>query len=99
LLPFSPELSVFSSAGLKKKNRIYKTIIFGSKRDEDTGGWRKLHNEEFRNLYISPSMIRMIKSRRMSWTRTCSTNGGEEECIEVIGGKARRKESARETKM
>jgi hypothetical protein len=36
--------------------------IFGPKRDEVTGGWRKLHNEELHNLYSSPSIIRMIKS-------------------------------------
>jgi hypothetical protein len=39
--------------------------IFGPKRDEVTGDWRKLHNEELHNLYISPNIIRMIKSRRM----------------------------------
>jgi hypothetical protein len=38
--------------------------IFGRKRDEVTGGWRKLHNEELHNLYSSPSIIR----RRMRWT-------------------------------
>jgi hypothetical protein len=37
--------------------------LFGTKRDEVTGGWRKLHNEELHNLYPSPSIIRMIKSR------------------------------------
>jgi hypothetical protein len=42
--------------------------IFGPNRDEVTGGWRKLHNEEFHNLYSSPSIIRMIKSRRMRLT-------------------------------
>jgi hypothetical protein len=42
--------------------------IFGPKRDEVTGGWRQLHNEELHNLYSSPSIIRMIKSRRMRWT-------------------------------
>jgi hypothetical protein len=41
--------------------------IFGSKRDEVTGGWRKLHNEELHNLYSSPSIIRMIKPRRIRW--------------------------------
>jgi hypothetical protein len=41
--------------------------IFGLKRDEVTGGWRKLHNEELHNLYSSTSIIRMIKSRRMRW--------------------------------
>jgi hypothetical protein len=40
--------------------------IFGPKRDEVTGGWRKLHNEELHNLYYSPT-IRIIKSRRMRW--------------------------------
>jgi hypothetical protein len=42
--------------------------IFGPKRDEVARGWRKLHNEELHNLYSSPSIIRMIKSRRMRWT-------------------------------
>jgi hypothetical protein len=41
--------------------------IFGPKRDEVTGGWRKLNNEELHNLYSSPSIIRIIKSRRMKW--------------------------------
>jgi hypothetical protein len=39
--------------------------IFGPKRDEATGGWRKLYNEELHNLYFSPNIIRMIKSRRL----------------------------------
>jgi hypothetical protein len=43
------------------------TRIFGPKRDEVTGGWRKMHNEELRDLYSSPSIIRIIKSRRMRW--------------------------------
>jgi hypothetical protein len=41
--------------------------IFGPKRAEATGGWRKLHNEELHNLYSTPSIVRMIKSRRMRW--------------------------------
>jgi hypothetical protein len=49
------------------ENRVLRRI-FGPKRDEVTGGWRKLHNEELHNLYSSPSIIRMIKSRRMRWT-------------------------------
>jgi hypothetical protein len=53
--------------------------IFEPKRDEVTGDWRKLHNEEFHNLYSSPNTIRMIKEDEMG--RACGTNGGEEECI------------------
>jgi hypothetical protein len=41
--------------------------IFGPKRDEVTGEWGKLHNEELHDLYSSPSIIRIIKSRRMTW--------------------------------
>ena len=41
--------------------------IFGPKRDEVTGEWRKLHNEELRDLYSSPNIFRVIKSRRMRW--------------------------------
>jgi hypothetical protein len=41
--------------------------IFGPKRDEVTGGWRKLHNEELHGLYSSPSIVRVIKARRMRW--------------------------------
>jgi hypothetical protein len=48
------------------ENRALRRI-FGPRRDEDTGGWRKLLNGELHNLYSSPSIIRMIKSRRMRW--------------------------------
>jgi hypothetical protein len=41
--------------------------IFGSKRDDVIEGWRTLHNEELRDLYSLPSIIRMNKSRRMRW--------------------------------
>jgi hypothetical protein len=50
------------------ENRVLRTI-FGPKRDEVTGGWRKLHNEELHDLYSSPSIIRIIKSRRMRWAQ------------------------------
>jgi hypothetical protein len=48
------------------ENRVLRRI-FGPKRDEVTRGWRKLHNEVLHNLYSLPSIIRMIKSRRMRW--------------------------------
>jgi hypothetical protein len=55
--------------------------IFGPKRDEVTGGWRKLHDEELHNLYSSPSIIRIIKSRRIRLAEHVARMGGEEECI------------------
>jgi hypothetical protein len=48
------------------ENRVLRRI-FGPKRDGVTGGWRKMHNEELHNLYSSPSIIRIIKPRRMRW--------------------------------
>jgi hypothetical protein len=42
--------------------------IFGPKREEVAGGWRRLHNEELHNLYASPNIIGMVKSRNMRWT-------------------------------
>jgi hypothetical protein len=48
------------------ENRVLRRI-FGPKRDEVTGEWRKLHNEELHILYSSPDIIRQMKSRRMRW--------------------------------
>ena len=59
--------------------------IFGSKRDEVTREWRKLHNEEFNDSNPSPSIVRRIESRRMG-CGACSIYGGEERCIRGFGG-------------
>jgi hypothetical protein len=71
----------------------------GPKRDEVTGGWRKLHNEELHNLYSPPSIIRMIKSRRMRWEGHVARMGQKRNayCMD-IGEKARRKETTRKNK-
>jgi hypothetical protein len=66
--------------------------IFGSKRDEVTGGWRKLQNEEIHNLYSSPSIIRIFKSRRMRRAGHVTRMGRRRIRID-IGGQARRKET------
>jgi hypothetical protein len=55
--------------------------IFEPKGDEVTGGWRKLHNKELHNLYSCPSIIRMIKSRRMRWVGAVAHMGDEKDCI------------------
>jgi hypothetical protein len=52
------------------ENKVLRRV-FGPKRDEVTGGRRKLHNEELRDLYSSPSIIRIIKSRRMRGKEKC----------------------------
>jgi len=52
--------------------------IFGPKRDEVTGEWRKLHNEEPNDLCSSPNIILVIKSRRMRWAGHVACMGGEE---------------------
>ena len=50
------------------ENRVLRGI-FGPKRDEVTREWKKLHNEELNDLYCSPNMVRVIKSRRIRWER------------------------------
>jgi hypothetical protein len=56
------------------ENRMLRRI-FGPKRDEVVGGWRKQDNEELHNLYFSPSVIRIIKSRRMKWAGHAARTG------------------------
>jgi hypothetical protein len=56
------------------ENRVLRRI-FAPKRDEVTGGWRKLHIEELHNLYSSPSIIRMFKYKEDEMNRAYSTNG------------------------
>jgi hypothetical protein len=55
--------------------------------DEETGGWRKLHNEELHNLYSSPSIIRIIKTRRMRWVGHVARMGEKTIAYRILVGK------------
>jgi hypothetical protein len=68
------------------ENRVL-TRIFGSKRDEVTGSWRKLCNEEFHNLYSPSSIIRMNKSRRMKGARHVARMGEKRNAYRILVGK------------
>ena len=58
------------------ENRVLRRV-FGDKRDEVTGEWRKLHNEELNDLYCSPNIVRVIQSRRMRWAGHVARIGEE----------------------
>jgi hypothetical protein len=68
------------------ENRVLRGI-FGPKRDEVTGEWRKLHSEELHNLYSSPDIIRQVKSRRMRWAEHVARMGEEIKVYKVLVGK------------
>jgi hypothetical protein len=70
--------------------------IFGPKRDEIIGGWRKPHNEELHNLYSLSNTTRMIKPRRMQWAGHVARMG-EGECMQGFGEKAIRNEITKKT--
>ena len=59
--------------------------VFGPKRDEVTGEWRKLHNE-LRDLYSLPNIVRVVKSRRMRWAGHVARMGGGERCAQGSSG-------------
>jgi hypothetical protein len=79
------------------ENRVLRRI-YGPKRDEVTGEWRKLHNEELRDLYSSLSIIRMIKSRRMIWAGHVARMGEKRNAYRLLVGKVGGKDTARKTK-
>jgi hypothetical protein len=67
--------------------------MFGPKSFGVKGGWRKLHNEELHNLYSSPSIIQMIKSKGMILSRSCSTNWEKRNACRLMVGREEGKRS------
>jgi hypothetical protein len=68
------------------ENRVLRRI-FGLQRDEATGEWRKLHNEELHDLYSSPTIVRVIKLRIMRWAEHVAWMGEEKGMYRVLVGK------------
>jgi len=68
------------------ENKVLRRI-FGPSRDEVTGEWRRLHNEELNVLYCSPNIVRVIKSRRMRWAGHVARMGEERGVYRVLVGK------------
>ena len=72
-----------------RKLRVFENMvlrrIFGPRRDEVKGEWRRLHNEELNGMYSSPNIVRVIKSRRMRWAGHEARMGGNR-CAQGVGG-------------
>jgi len=77
------KLRVFENKALRR--------IFGPRRDEGTGEWRRLHNEELNDLYSSPNIVRVIKSRRMKWAGHVARMGEERGVYRVLVGRPERR--------
>ena len=75
----------------ERKLRVFENMVlrrvFGPRRDEVTGEWRRLHNEELNDLYCSPNIVRVIKSRRMRWVGRVASMGEERGLYRVLVGK------------
>jgi hypothetical protein len=78
------------------KNRVLRRI-FGPKRDEVTGEWRKVHNEELNDLYCSLNILRVIKSRRIRWAGHVARMGEKRGIYRVLVGKPEGKKNTWET--
>ena len=85
----------------ERKLRVFENMvlrrIFGLRRDEITGEWRRLHNEELNDLFSSPNTVRVIKWRRMRWAEHVACMGEERGVYRVLVGKLEGKETTGET--
>ena len=73
------------------ENRVLRRV-FGPKRDEVTGEWRKLHNEELRDLYSLPNIVQVVISRRMRWAGHVARMGRGEVCTGLWWGNRRERD-------
>jgi hypothetical protein len=73
------------------KKRVLRSV-FGPKRDDITGEWRKLHNEELNDLYSLPNIVRAVKSRRMGWAGHVARMGRGEMCTGFWRGSLRERD-------
>jgi hypothetical protein len=73
--------------GIFSLDTLLFPLLKRSKRDEVTGEWRKLHNEELHNLYSFPDIIKQVKSRRMRWAGHLARMGEERKLYKVLVGK------------
>jgi hypothetical protein len=74
------------------ENRVLRRMSV-LKREEVIGGWRRLHNVELHNLYYSPSIIRIIKSRRIRWAGNAARMGEKRNAYRILVGKPKGKRS------
>jgi hypothetical protein len=87
------------SLALREEHRLRVLWrIFGPKKFEETGGCRKLHNEELHNLYSSPSIIRILKSKRMRWAGHVARMGERMNAYRILVGKPEGKRPLRRPK-
>ena len=88
---FKERISTF-----KRKLRVFENIvlrrIFGTRRDEVMGEWRRMSNEELNDLYSSSNIVRVIKSRRMKWAGHVTRMGEERGCIGSWWGNRRERD-------
>jgi len=82
-----PDVPYFTNRKLRVFENMVLRKIFGPRKDEVTGEWRRLHNEELNDLYSSPNIVRVIKSRRTRWAGHVARMGEEKAVYRVLVGK------------
>jgi len=74
--------------GIEHRLKVFENEICGTKREDVAGYWRRLYNEELHNLYASPNIIKVIKSRRMRWAGHVARKGEMRDVYKMLIGKS-----------